>query len=54
MAQDTINKMFDAAKMRLKTEHDSMIENIKEVIHYLLKICRHEILGAGFSRIRKN
>jgi len=30
MAQDTINKMFDAAKMRLKTEHDSMIENIKE------------------------
>ena len=30
MAQDTISKMFDAAKMRLKTEHDSMIENIKE------------------------
>ncbi|HYX54783.1 MAG TPA: hypothetical protein VE818_01365 [Nitrososphaeraceae archaeon] len=30
MAQDTINKMFEAAKMRLKTEHDSMIENIKE------------------------
>ena len=30
MAQDTINKMFEDAKMRLKTEHDSMIENIKE------------------------
>ena len=30
MVQDTINKMFEAAKMRLKTEHDSMIENIKE------------------------
>jgi hypothetical protein len=30
MAQDVINKMFDAAKMRLKIEHDSMIENIKE------------------------
>ncbi|MGI0050832.1 MAG: urease accessory protein UreD [Nitrososphaeraceae archaeon] len=32
----------------------NMIDNIKEVIHYLLKICRHEILGAGFSGIRKN
>lgn len=32
----------------------NMFDNIKEVIHYLLKICRHEILGAGFSGIRKN
>jgi urease accessory protein len=32
----------------------NMIDNIKEVIHYLLKICRYEILGAGFSGIRKN
>ena len=32
----------------------NMIDNIKEVIHYLIKICRHEILGAGFSGIRKN
>ena len=32
----------------------NMIDNIKEVIHHILKICRKEILGAGFSRIRKN
>ena len=32
----------------------NMIDNIKEVIHNILKICRHEILGAGFSGIRKN
>jgi len=30
MAQDIINKMFETAKMRLKQEHDLMIENIKE------------------------
>ena len=32
----------------------NMIDNIKEVIHHILKICRKEILGAGFSGIRKN
>jgi len=32
----------------------NMMDNIKEVTHTLLKICRHEILGAGFSSIRKN
>jgi len=32
----------------------NMMDNIKEVIHTILKICRHEILGAGFSGIRKN
>jgi len=32
----------------------NMMDNIKEVTHTLLKICRHEILGAGFSGIRKN
>ncbi|HJU58834.1 MAG TPA: urease accessory protein UreD [Nitrososphaeraceae archaeon] len=30
------------------------IDNIKEVIHNILKICRHEIIGAEFSGIRKN
>jgi len=30
MAEDIINKMFETAKMRLKKEHDLMIENIKE------------------------
>jgi urease accessory protein len=30
------------------------IDNIKEVIHNTLKICRHEIIGAEFSGIRKN
>jgi urease accessory protein len=30
------------------------IGNIKEVIHNILKICRHEIIGAEFSGIRKN
>ncbi len=29
MAEDIINKMFETAKMRLRKEHDSMIENIK-------------------------
>ena len=33
MAQDIINQMFDAARMRLKTEHDSMIENIKQDLY---------------------
>ena len=32
----------------------NMIDDIKEVIHHILKICRKEILGAGFSGIRKN
>jgi len=32
----------------------NMIDDIKEVTHHILKICRKEILGAGFSRIRKN
>jgi urease accessory protein len=32
----------------------NMIDNIKEVTHHILKICRKEILGAGFSGIRKN
>ncbi|MGZ5549520.1 MAG: urease accessory protein UreD [Nitrososphaeraceae archaeon] len=32
----------------------NMIDNIKEVIHHILKICRKAILGAGFSGIRKN
>jgi urease accessory protein len=32
----------------------NMIDNIKEVIHNIIKICRQEILGAGFSGIRKN
>ena len=32
----------------------NMIDNIKEVTHHILKICRQEILGAGFSGIRKN
>jgi urease accessory protein len=32
----------------------NMIDNIKEVTHYILKICRQEILGADFSGIRKN
>ncbi len=32
----------------------NMIDNIKEVTHHMLKICRKEILGAGFSGIRKN
>jgi urease accessory protein len=30
------------------------IDNIKEVIHNMLKICRQEIIGAEFSGIRKN
>jgi urease accessory protein len=30
------------------------IDSIKEVIHNILKICRHEIIGAKFSGIRKN
>jgi hypothetical protein len=30
MAEDIINKMFETAKMRLKKEHDLLIENIKE------------------------
>ena len=29
-------------------------DNIKEVIHSILKICRQEIIGAEFSGIRKN
>ena len=32
----------------------NMMDNIKEVTHTILRICRHEILGAGFSGIRKN
>ena len=32
----------------------NMIDNIKEVTHHILKICRQEILGADFSGIRKN
>ena len=32
----------------------NMMDNIKEVIHTIIRICRHEILGAGFSGIRKN
>ena len=32
----------------------NMIDDIKEVTHHILKICRKEILGAGFSGIRKN
>jgi len=32
----------------------NMMDNIKEVTHTVLRICRHEILGAGFSGIRKN
>jgi urease accessory protein len=32
----------------------NMIDNIKEVTHHILKICRKEILGAGFTGIRKN
>lgn len=32
----------------------NMIDNIKEVTHHILKICRQEILGAEFSGIRKN
>lgn len=30
------------------------IDNIKEVIHDILRICRQEIIGAEFSGIRKN
>lgn len=30
------------------------IDNIKEVIHNMLKVCRQEIIGAEFSGIRKN
>jgi urease accessory protein len=30
------------------------IDNIKEVIHDILRICRREIIGAEFSGIRKN
>jgi urease accessory protein len=30
------------------------IDNIKEMIYNILKICRQEIIGAGFSGIRKN
>ena len=33
MAEDIINKMFETAKMRLRKEHDSMIENIKEDLY---------------------
>ena len=32
----------------------NMMDNIKEVTHTIIRICRHEILGAGFSGIRKN
>jgi urease accessory protein len=32
----------------------NMMDNIKEVTHTILRICRYEILGAGFSGIRKN
>ena len=32
----------------------NMMDNIKEVTHAIIRICRHEILGAGFSGIRKN
>jgi hypothetical protein len=30
MAQDVINQMFETAKIRLRREHDLMIEKIKE------------------------
>jgi hypothetical protein len=33
MAEDIINKMFETAKMRLRKEHDSMIENIKQDLY---------------------
>jgi len=33
MAEDIINKMFETAKTRLRKEHDSMIENVKEDLY---------------------
>jgi hypothetical protein len=30
MEQDNFDEMFETAKMRLRKEHDSMVENIKE------------------------